>query len=108
MNTPSNPSKTHLSLNINSDDINKQFNLSLSQQHHLHIQPPSLPQTDSPQLVSNPQKIKYGIQIITANPEDETQSSSSQSARQQNKALLGANFNPTINPNCKPSQYKSF
>ena len=52
--------------------------------------------------MSNPQKIKYGIQIITANPEDETQSSSSQSARQQNKALLGANLNPTINPIVNP------
>ena len=94
------PSNIHLSLNHNCD-LSKQINLSLPQQF-LHTQQPPFAQPDLTQSTANPQKIKYGIQIITANPEDDISSSSSLSNRQQNKALLGANLNPTINPPVNP------
>jgi hypothetical protein len=101
MKVPSNPGNAHLSLNPNCE-LNKQLNLSLPQQF-LHTQQPPLTQQDTTQSNANPQKIKYGIQIITANPEDDISSSSSSlSNRQQNKALLGANLNPTINPPVNP------
>ena len=93
MKVPSVSPKNNLSLNFNCG-IDKQIDipfppLSTSQQ-----------QSQSPSQINKavPRKIKYGIQIITANVEDNPSSPSKNNGRHQNKALLGANLNPTLNP----------